>query len=80
MIQVNKIIPQVVEHFDPEGNSLGFLSYEEHLDLLVQIKKDQVFGYSLEFGERILIDKNGTLEDYPVGLYETITNYLFELI
>lgn len=81
MIQVNKITPQVVEHFDPDNNSLGFLNYEEHLDLRVQIKKEQIFGYYLVFNDKkIRLDLNGECEDYPIGLYETITNYLFQLI
>ena len=81
MIQVNKIIPQVVEHFDPEKNSLGFLNYEESLDLRVQIKKEQISGYFLRFNSvNIPIDKNGTLYEYPNGLYEIAINYLFELL
>lgn len=81
MITVKKIEPQLVEHFDNNKNSLGFLNYEEHLDLRVQIKEQEVKGYFLKFkNECIRIDHKGTLEKYPDGMYETVTDYLMRLI
>ena len=45
MIEVKKIVPQVVEHFDPYGNSLGYLNELECLDLRVQIAKNKISGF-----------------------------------
>jgi hypothetical protein len=57
------------------------LNEYEFLDIRVQIKKAQVFGYYLIFnGKKIQIDKNGELEDYPQGLLDTMTGFYFELI
>jgi hypothetical protein len=41
MIVANKITPQTVEHFDPSGNSLGFLTDLENLELRCQIAENK---------------------------------------
>lgn len=80
MIKVNKITPQVFEHFNSESKSLGFLNEYESLDLRVQIAKEKHAGYYLLFNDRKLeIDSNGKLSSWPVGLYDVIENTMTEL-
>lgn len=72
MVQVNKYEHQVVEHFDSEDNSLGFLNNLEHLDLRCQIAEQKAEGYYLMLNDKkIIIKSNGKPESWPVGLYET---------
>lgn len=81
MIKIKTIIPPIVVVYDPLDNELGTINEYELLDIRVQIKKAQVFGYYLIFkGEKVRIDKNGTLESYPNGLLDTMTGYYCELI
>lgn len=71
MIKVNKIEVQTVEHFDSQGNSLGFLNEDENLDLRTQIAEQRATGYYLVFnGEKIGITPNGKVENWPNGLYD----------
>ena len=80
MIQVNKYTSQVVEHFDPDGKSLGFLSENENLDLRCQIAENRVKGYYLIFkGKRIDIEPNGKIINWACGLYDTTENLLARL-
>lgn len=73
MIKVNKIAPQTVEHFDPEGNSLGFLNEDESTDLRAQIAEEKTSGYSLIFeGERFEINKNGVIINWPNGVFDLL--------
>ena len=77
MIQVNKYEHQVVEHFDSEDNSLGFLNEFENLDLRCQIAEQKVKGYYLIFNnEKNYIKSNGKIEPWPTGLYDTLS-FLF---
>lgn len=72
MIKVNKIEVQTVEHFDSEGNSLGFLNEFENADLRAQIVEQKAEGYYLVFKDKkIAIETNGKLSDWPAGLYDT---------
>ncbi len=81
MIKVNRIIPQTVEAFDPDGNSLGFLNEYEFNDLRVQIKQEKAEGYYMVFNDkRNYIDVNGRLKDWEVGFYDMIENQLIELL
>lgn len=81
MIKVNKIVPQTVEAFDPDGNSLGFINEYELLDLRVQILKEKAWGYYLMFnGIKIRIDRKGTLESYPKGFFNLYGDYLSILV
>lgn len=81
MIAINKINPPTLEVFTPDGELLGVVNEYEFLDLRVQIRKAQIFGYYFIFnGQKLLIDKNGELEDYPKGLLDTMTNYYLELL
>jgi hypothetical protein len=81
MIQINKIIPPTLDIYEPSGKLLGTVNEYEFLDIRVQIKKAQVFGYYLIFnGKKVRIDKNGELEDYPLGLLDTMSGFYCELI
>lgn len=81
MIQLKKINSPVVEVFDPQGNLLGEANEYELLDLRVQIREANVWGYYIVFNDRkVRIDRRGELEDYPIGLLDTMTNLLFKLI
>jgi len=86
MIQVNKYPEVRFEHFDPNGNSLGFLNQEESCDLACQIveqavkngvdKDDLIFfnsGYYLKHGDKIIrIKSNGDYSDYPRGFWDEL--------
>ena len=72
MIQVNKYEHQVVEHFDSDDNSLGFLNELEHLDLRCQIAEEKAEGYYLIFNdEKVFIRSNGKIEQWSIDLYDT---------
>lgn len=71
MIKVNKYEPQVVEHFDSDDNSLGFLNDLESLDLRCQIAEEKAEGYYLIFNDKkVSIRSNGRVEYWPNGLYD----------
>ena len=71
MIKVNKYEVQTVEHFDNNGNSLGFLNEWESTDLRCQIAEQKVNLYYLVFdGLKIQIEPNGKINDWVSGLYD----------
>ena len=81
MIKVNKIEPQTVEHFDPEGNSLGFLNEYENTDLRVQIAEQKVLGYYLMFnGKKFDINIEGRIKAWPDDLYGVMDKLLCRII
>jgi len=81
MIQINKITPPTLDLYAPDGTHLGCINEYEFLDARVQIKKEQRFGYYLIFkGKKIRIDRNGGLEEYPLGLLDTMSGFYCELI
>ena len=52
-----------------------------YTDILAQIKEKQVYGYYVNFlGKKIPIDKNGTLKEYPDGLFDKYTELIAKLI
>lgn len=72
MIKINKYDTQTVEHFDINGNSLGFLNEWESIDLRCQIAEQKVSGYYLIFnGLKIEIQPNGKINNWVNGLYDT---------
>ena len=72
MIKVNKYEIQTVEHFDSNGNSLGFLNEHENADLRAQIAEQKASGYYLMFNEsKIEIGSNGRITNWKQGLYDT---------
>lgn len=53
----------------------------EFWDVMSQIKEENTYGYSIKYnGNMIKIDKYGTLEEYPDGLYDQLTNILLKLV
>lgn len=77
-VKVKKIEEQLVEHFNPKNESVGFLTDNENLYLRCRIKEFQESGWYLMFeGNKIEISKFGE-QDYPIGLYETSLNLLNE--
>ena len=81
MIKFNKIDPPTLEVYTPNNELIGVVNEYEFLDIRVQIKKAQVFGYYIIFkGEKVRIDRNGELESYPIGLLDTMTNYYMDLL
>lgn len=51
-IKVNRIEPETVEVFTPEGTSLGKLNEEEFIDLRCQIKKNKAKGYYIYWNDK----------------------------
>ena len=85
MIQVNKITPQTVEFFTPEGKSLGFLNQYEFYDLRVQCKEQKISGYycicHTEFpNEKCVIDSGGRVDNWPKGFFDLWESQLIKLI
>lgn len=77
MIHVNRIEPLTVEHFGPDGKSLGFLNEYENLDLRCQIAEQKAMGFHLRYkGRTININAKGELNCWPPGMYD-ITQDLF---
>lgn len=81
-VKVKKIKEQLVEHFNPNKESVGFLTANENLYLRCRIKEFKECGWYLMFkGNKIEIDEFGSM-DYPIGLYRTsldLLNELFEI-
>jgi len=72
MVQINKIIPPTWELYDPSGNFMGIINQYELLDIRVQIKKAQVFGYYIMEIPKTIKDTAkimGIEEDKPGGKY-----------
>ena len=80
MIQINKYEPQVVEHFGPDGNSLGFLNEYESLDLRCQIAENKAEGFYLIFNDKKhLIQSNGKILPWPWDLFDTLSKLFSRL-
>jgi len=72
MIKANTYKVQTIEHFDNEGNTLGFLNEWESADLRCQIAEQNVSGYYLMFNRsKVQIEPNGKINNWEVGLYDT---------
>jgi hypothetical protein len=71
MIKPTKIDVQLIEHFNPQDESLGFLNDYESLDLRCQIAEQKAEGYYLKFnGLKVSISEKGRLETWHNGLYD----------
>ena len=66
MIQVKKINHDTAEHFDPNGNSIGFLNELEHLDLRIQIAEEKVDGYYAVIPDEEYFKENGEHPSYKI--------------
>ena len=81
MIQVNKIVPQTVELFNHQDESMGFINQYEFYDIRIQIKKEQSEGYYCIFNkEKLFIDKNGKIKIWPKGFFDLFDEQLTELL
>jgi len=81
MIKLKVIESPLVSVYDPEGSFMGIANEYELLDLRVQIREANVYGYFLLFnGKKIRIDRRGELEDYPLGLLDTMSGFYCKLI
>jgi predicted ATPase len=81
MIQVNKITPQTVELFNPQGESMGFINEYEFNDIRIQIQKEKAEGYYLIFNnEACIIDKNGRVDYWPDGFFDLFDKQLDQLL
>jgi len=81
LLKPTHIQPQLIEHFYPDGISLGFLNHLEHLDLRIQAREKKVAGYYAKFnGDKIFITENGKLDHRPNGFYTLYDEQLTKLI
>jgi hypothetical protein len=81
MIKPKTIEVPKVDLYSPDGIHLGILNEYEFLDLRVQIKEAQISGYYVIFnGSKIPIDRNGTLKEYPIGLFDQLSDLYFRLM
>lgn len=82
MIQLREIKDQMVDIYAPDGTLLGrtdnLLSFT---DLRIQIMEAKVYGYYIMFeGQKVYIDENGRLPEWPKGLFDIWDNQLDTLI
>lgn len=79
-IKINKIIPQTVEAFSPDGSSMGFVNEYEFNDLRVQIATHKIMGYYVKYNDkRYYINKDGSLSFWTSGLFDLMENQYAEL-
>lgn len=80
MIKVNNIAVPTAEAYSPEGELLGVLNEYEFNDLRIQIAKQKAEGYYMMFNnQKIIINSDGRVKDWPVGFFDIIENQLAEL-
>ena len=81
MIEIKKIEPPKVDLYAPDGTHLGLLNQYEFVHARVQINKAKATGYYAMFnGQKIRIDKNGILNQMPIGMFDQLTDMYLELI
>jgi hypothetical protein len=81
MIEVKKISIPYVDLYDPSGTHLGQLNEYEFTDVRVQIKEKKISGYYIIFNKRkIMIGKNGGLEEWPDGLFDQLEKLYLSLL
>jgi len=81
MIKVNKYEIQTIEHFDNNGNSLGFLNHLESIDLRIQIAQQRIEGcYVLLNDSKIMIDSTAHFDNWGDGLYDLEYELLQKLL
>lgn len=79
-LEVKKIIPQTVEVFDNEGNSLGMLNEFEFNEIRIQIKEQGLEGcYAMFEGEKIFIDRDGRVNNWPEGFFDLLDDQFTRL-
>lgn len=81
MIEVKKIEIPKCDLYSPDDIHLGELNEYEFLDARVQIKEKQLKGYYAIFNsKKIRIDRNGTLEEYPIGMFDQLGDLYCRLL
>lgn len=77
MIKIRKIKETICQLYDPQDNLVGTIRSELQLnDVRLQIKEQNISGYYIMWKDKgldyhINIDRKGTLENWPVGFYDT---------
>lgn len=81
-IKIREIPEAKVELYSPDNELIGVIDNEvSFLDVRVQIHNQQLKGYYIVFnGIRCGIDRNGELDVYPEGLYDTRSDLLMKLL
>jgi hypothetical protein len=81
MVKIKNIEEPVVKLFF-NGLFVGEIkSGLSFYDVLSQIKEENVYGYSIEYNSEVInIDKEGTLEKCPNGLYDQLTDILLTIV
>lgn len=75
------IIPQTVQVFDPDNNTMGYFNEYEFSELRLQICKASAAGYTLEYkGVRYSITTEGLVDNHPVGLFDLLSNLATSII
>lgn len=76
-MKINKIVPQVVDLYNPNGEKIGSVNQYEFNDFLIQIKNNYIEGYYALFnGEKINIIFDGRIDYQPDGFFDTIEKQL----
>lgn len=81
MVKIKNIEEPVVKLFF-NGSFIGEIkSALSFWDVLSQIKEENVYGYSIEYNSEVInIDKEGTPEKYPDGLYDQLSDILLTIV
>jgi len=81
MIKNNKIKETKCDFFHENIFLFSVYDVVNFYDCLLQIRQEKSFNYYIVFkDEKILIDKNGTLEKYPIGLFDQYGDILCQMI
>ncbi len=87
MIEIKDIQEIACQLYDPEGNLIGVIDTELQLnDVRLQIKTQSLEGYyclfnSLNGGQyRIDFDKNGRVDFWPDGFFDTSMKQCMDLL
>ena len=81
-ITINNVLDPVCDLYNPEDKYIGTIrNATSMLNVRVQIKKLKLEGYYVVFKEeKIHIDINGNMESYPKGFYDSLIDFLSELV
>lgn len=81
-IEIHNDLDPACELYNPEDKYVGTIRNETALhDVRVQIKRNKLSGYYVLFkGEKIHIDVDGNIEEYPEGFYDASLNLAGELL
>ena len=81
-IKINEVKDISCDLYDDEGVFVGIITnILKFNDVRIQISKQKLTGCYIVFnGNKIDIDKNGELRDYPNGLFDTITQQYIDLM